>query len=301
MSSPSARPSCSPEPDSGSSSSSRSSSPGWRGTQRRVLPAREVVGEQAGAAEAVGDRAARRAARSPSRRDPEPLERLDERRSLSAAAQQLDGMGRDRRRRRSLRGAGRVRRRRRRARRSASGPGRSAGPPAPGAGARSPARRGSPRRASARPGRRAAARGHAVEVRLARSQRLDRRAEALQPRDRALPRLGDAHRIGRHERQARAARQRLPHPHPRVDAVRLGGLRDGADEELAPGLGCQRRGFAEQPRPAARGDGELESLEQDADNRHRTDVRNDSGWAQARWLAYMRLPRGLPAVMSSGV
>ena len=49
-----------------------------------------------------------------------------------------------------------------------------------------------------------------VEARLARAQRLDRRAEALQPRERALPRLGDAHRVGRHERQPRAARSASP-------------------------------------------------------------------------------------------
>jgi hypothetical protein len=107
-----------------------------------------------------------------------------------------------------------------------------------------------------------------VEARLPRSQRLDRCAEALQPRDRTFPGLGDAHRVRRHERQARAARQRLAHPHPGMDPERLGGLRDGAHEQLAPGLRSERGGLAEQSRPAADSDGELETLEQDADDRH---------------------------------
>jgi len=53
-----------------------------------------------------------------------------------------------------------------------------------------------------------------------------------------------------------------------VDPEPLRGLRGGADEQLAAGLGRQRRGLAQQPRSAARRDGELEALEQDADDRH---------------------------------
>jgi hypothetical protein len=53
-----------------------------------------------------------------------------------------------------------------------------------------------------------------------------------------------------------------------MDAVGLGGLRDRAHEQLAAGLRRERRGLAEQARAAARGDGELEALEQDADDRH---------------------------------
>ena len=107
-----------------------------------------------------------------------------------------------------------------------------------------------------------------LEARLARAQRLDRRPDALQPRQRALPGLGDAHRIGRHERQPRAARERLAHAHPGVDAKRLGGLRDLADEQLAARLRRKRRRLAQQPHAAPGSYCELEALEEDTDDRH---------------------------------
>ena len=69
---------------------------------------------------------------------------------------------------------------------------------------------------------------------------LDRRADRLESRHHFLPVVGHAHRIRRHEREPGAARERLSQAHPRVDAERLGCLRDLADELLAPGLGCQR-------------------------------------------------------------
>ena len=58
--------------------------------QRRVAPAREVVRQQARAPEAIGDGGARQRGELAERRDPQPLERLDERGGLGAAAQQRD-------------------------------------------------------------------------------------------------------------------------------------------------------------------------------------------------------------------
>jgi hypothetical protein len=227
------------------------------------------VGEQTRAAEAVGDGAARQRGEVAERRDPELLERLHERRRLLAAAQQLDGMRSEVSRPGDPAGAPDAC-----ARRGHEGAEACRTLPDPGAGQHPP-------QALAAVLGEVAVGEHLhdtpgvqtlqavrVEVRLARSQRLDRRAEALQPRDRPLPRLGDAHRIRRHERQARAARQRLPHPHPGVDPEGLGGLRDRADEQLAAGLRREGRRLAEQPRAATRRNGELESLEQDADDRH---------------------------------
>jgi hypothetical protein len=105
-----------------------------------------------------------------------------------------------------------------------------------------------------------------VEEGLARARRLHRSADALQPRQHALGRLGHADRVGRHEGQARAARERLPHAHAGVDAERLGGLRDLPDHQLAAGLGRERRRLAQQARAPAGGDDELEPLQQDADD-----------------------------------
>jgi hypothetical protein len=120
-----------------------------------------------------------------------------------------------------------------------------------------------------------------VEARLAGAQRLDGGAEALQPRQAALPRLGDAHRVRRHERQPRAAGECLPHAHPGVDPERLGRPRCLADEELAARFWSERGGLLQQSPAPARGDGELESLQKDTDDHLRTHVRIDDARAQA--------------------
>ena len=242
--------------------------PGTARAKRRVLAPREVVGEQAGTPEAVGDRTAGQRGEAPERRDPELLEGLDERRDLGTAAQQRDRMGREIRHARDPPGAPDARVGSRDERTEA---GRSLPDPRP---RQNPAQMlGAGREISLGehlddPAGVQTLKTAGVEAGLPRAQRLDLGAEPLESCERELPRLGHAHRIGRHERQARAARQRLPHPHPGVDPVCLGGPRDRADEQLASGLRRQRSGLAEQPRPAARGDGELEALQQDAEDRH---------------------------------
>ena len=84
--------------------------------------------------------------------------------------------------------------------------------------------------------------------------------------ERLLPCVGDTHRIGRDERQSRAARQRLAHPHPGVDPERLRRLGDLADMQLAAEFRRERRRLAEQAGAPAGSDGELETFEKDADD-----------------------------------
>ena len=250
-------------------------------TQWRVAPVRQVVRQQPGTAEAVGDDPARQRSQVAERRDAQPLERLDELGGLGTAAQQRH------RPRREIGGA--------------ADPQRppdacavrsdhraEAGRPLPDARARQRLAQlvgatGGEVAVGEHPDDPAAVQpleSTGVEARLPRAQRLDLGTEALQARHRLLPRLGDADRIRRHERQPRAARERLAHPHARMDAERLRGLRHLADEHLAPGLGSQCGGFAEQARSAARGDRELESIQENTDDHDRTDVRISAGRTQ---------------------
>jgi hypothetical protein len=105
-----------------------------------------------------------------------------------------------------------------------------------------------------------------VEAREARAVGLDRGANRLQGRDDALPAIGDPDGIGRDEGQPWAARKRLSQTHPGMDSERLGGMRDLADELLAPGFRGEGGGSAQERLAAPGRDGELESRKQYADD-----------------------------------
>ena len=111
--------------------------------------------------------------------------------------------------------------------------------------------------------RRSAAR---VEAREARAVGLDRGADRLQGRDDALPAIGDPDGIGRDEGQPRAARKRLSQTHPGMDPEGLGGMRDLADELLAPRLRREGGGPAQERLAPPGRDGELESRKHHADD-----------------------------------
>jgi hypothetical protein len=65
-----------------------------------------------------------------------------------------------------------------------------------------------------------------------------------------------------------------------VDPERLGRLRDLADKQLAAWLGGKRGGLTQQPRTATGGNGELEPIQEDADDHDRTYVLIDPPAAQ---------------------
>ena len=184
-------------------------------SQRGVATVGEVVGQQPGRAEAIGERrpwqrgeVAER--RIPSRSRPSGRAAVSSRKRSNAtgSACQFGRPGDDRR-------APRARaRRRRRARRSAT--------------VRRPIRAG--RRRAPRDRRDDAVERAAVEAaKAARVEAgepgtvgLDRRADRLERPSDPLPGVGDPDRVGRHERQTRAARERLAQAHPGMDAERLG-------------------------------------------------------------------------------
>ncbi len=95
---------------------------------------------------------------------------------------------------------------------------------------------------------------------------LDRGADGLEGRDHALPVVRHRDRIRRHEGQPRATRERLSQAHAGMDPERLGGLRNLADELLAPRLGGQRGRASQQRRAPAGGNGPLESRKHRADD-----------------------------------
>ena len=107
-----------------------------------------------------------------------------------------------------------------------------------------------------------------VEAHQAGTFRLDGGTDRLQSHEHTLPGVGHPGGVRRKQRQPRAARQRLAHPHPRPHAERLRGGRDLADQLLAPRLGRQRRGFAQQRATVAGGDGEREPRKQHGGDHH---------------------------------
>ena len=105
-------------------------------------------------------------------------------------------------------------------------------------------------------------------------------ADPLQAPEQRFPRLGNPGGIGRQEREPRAARKRLPHPHARPYPERLGGGGHLADRLPRPRLGRQGHRPAQQRRAAARGDRQLEPGQQDGDDAH-TNVCSHHGCAAA--------------------
>ena len=218
----------------------------------------EVVGQQPGRAEAIGERRPGQRGEIAERSDPEPVEAVGKGRGLVPEAQQCDGLGvqfgrpcDDRRAPRARADGGGERAE---ARRSGPDPGRAA----QGAAHR---RDDAVERAAVQ-----AAKAARVEAGEPGTVGLDRRADRLECPDDPLPRVGDPDRVGRHERQTRAARERLAQAHPGMDAERLGRVRDLADELLAARLRCEGgRPLQERLAPAG-GDGELESWKHYADD-----------------------------------
>ena len=103
-----------------------------------------------------------------------------------------------------------------------------------------------------------------VEADEPRSLGLDGRPDRFEAHQQSLPGVGDAGGIGGDEREARATRQRLPQPHPGMDAERLGRQRDLADLLCSAGLRRERGGRLQQLGAALQGDGELEAREENA-------------------------------------
>jgi HemK-like putative methylase len=79
-----------------------------------------------------------------------------------------------------------------------------------------------------------------AEVRREPPLALDGRADGLQRGEHAVPLVGHAGRVGRHEPERRAARHRLAQAHPAHDPVGLGRRRDLPHHLLAPGLRGER-------------------------------------------------------------
>ena len=95
-----------------------------------------------------------------------------------------------------------------------------------------------------------------VEAHQPRALGLDGGAHRLQAHEQPLPEVGDAGGIGRDERQPRAAGQRLPQPHPGVDAERLRGQRDLPHLLRPARLRRQRDRALQQFGPVTEGGGE---------------------------------------------
>ena len=96
--------------------------------------------------------------------------------------------------------------------------------------------------------------------------RLDSGADPLQRAHQALPGVGDAGRVGRHQAQRGTAGERLAEPQARADAVGLGGGRGLADQGLAADLGRERQRARGERFSTTRGDRELEAWKKDADD-----------------------------------
>src|SRR5215217_2221648 len=233
------------------------------GAQRSITPAREVPGQRTRGAEAVGEVGARQLGQLAEGADAEALEHDGQRGGLLAHAQEADRQrgqvgGQPGGPVRGELGPARARLRGRREGGEARGRGADAS-----RRAERPARGGDDVLDPAAVDRPQAAR---VEPRDAGAAGLDRRADALEPAEQAIPFVGRARGIGSDEPQRRAARQRLPEPQPGADAERLGGGGDLADALLAPRLRRERHGAGGERLPAAGGDGELEARDEDADD-----------------------------------
>ena len=220
------------------------------GHERGVAPEREVERQEAGVAEALGERArpaGRRARRACARR---AARALGQRLELGARAQE--------RRRAAARG--------RPARAPADddpGPARArvarGGVGGEAAGRR--AERGRPsararRAAGSTPSRRPPwmpSRPADGEVGLARAVGLDLRPDALEPVEHDVPQRAHALGVGRHEDELGAAGERLPHAHPRRHAEGLGRRGDLPHELLAARLGREGHGLGRAARAARRG------------------------------------------------
>ncbi len=260
---PSARSSCTPDIASGSSSSSSTPLRRLARAQRAVAPLRQLPGEQAGLAEAVSHRGARQRRQLAERLDAEPAERLRQRRRLRAPAQQPRPAARRGSRARRAR-AQTTCGRRARARVAAASAQKREGPAPIRAGVASALRAAASTWSSVPPRPHEALRLEAGE---AGPLRLDRGADRLEPHDQPLPGVGDAGRVGRHERQLRAARERLPSGIPARTPNASAASVTSPTRCSRAALGRERGRLAEQLSAVARGDGELEAAgDQNADD-----------------------------------
>ena len=225
--------------------------------RRSTGAADQIECPQARFPKAVGDRGARQRRQRAERPDAQPLQhggqlRVDPRRAQQADRERPQVGARGGRVAGHHLGAARAGagRRRQRAEARGTGPHPRLRPPD-----RTPGVRDHPLDAPEQPPQAARLEAHQPRL-LGRNGR----ADPLQPRQHQLPGLGHPGGIGRHERESRAARQRLPQPHPGAHAERLGGRR-GLPDRLVPvtGRGRQRGGLPQQHPPVADGDGELEA------------------------------------------
>ena len=102
-----------------------------------------------------------------------------------------------------------------------------------------------------------------VEAHEPRTLWLDRGPDRLQTHEQSLPGIRDSSRIARQKRHPRAARERLPQAHPRMNAKCLGGERHLPHHLRSPRLRGQRhrllqKGIARRARSRRR-DGELKA------------------------------------------
>ena len=120
--------------------------------------------------------------------------------------------------------------------------------------------------------------GH--EERRSRVVRLQLGPDPLQPVEHGVPQRAHALGVRRHEPQRRAARHRLPQPHPAHHAKGLGRSGHLPHHLLAPRLGRQRGRLREQSAAVAERREELEAGVEDANDHDRTHVRIRVGGVQ---------------------
>jgi hypothetical protein len=95
---------------------------------------------------------------------------------------------------------------------------------------------------------------------------LDRSTDRLQPHQQALPEIGDAGGIRRHQCQSRTSSERLSETHARMNAESLGSQRHLAHLLYATRLRCQRHRRLQQSSSISDCCLELKAREQNADD-----------------------------------
>ena len=112
-----------------------------------------------------------------------------------------------------------------------------------------------------------------VEERLAGDIRLGRRPDRFEPVERSIPQRAHTLGIGRNEPELGTAGQRLPHPHARFDAERLGRGGDLSHQLRPARLWRQGGRLGEQHMPIPERRDEGKTGDQHAHDHKRTHVR----------------------------
>ena len=103
-----------------------------------------------------------------------------------------------------------------------------------------------------------------LERDAAEAVRLDREAGVLEPPEDPLPGVLGLGGVLLDEHEPRTRRERLPHPHPRPDALCLRGGGHRSEQRLLAGRGSERRRAEREPRPRPQRGSQLEPWDDDA-------------------------------------